>query len=87
MAKNVFNPQQRYECFLYGHSFDRSNVPVTLPGYFEADTIEVEGELSREREFAVFHVDEPQHREYPAHWVGVYRLPMSCLRSCPPKAL
>ena len=87
MAKGVFDPQQRYECFLYNHSFDRSGIPVTLPGYFEADTVEVEGELSRDREFAVFHVAEPQNREYPAQWVGVYRIPMAALTVCPPKAV
>ena len=78
MAKNVFDPKQHYEVML-PLRFDNNASPSTLPGYFEADTIEREGELSRERQFAVFHVDEPIEHRYPAHYAGVYRIPMGHL--------
>lgn len=86
MAKNVFNPEKRYNVLMCC-KFDNNAIPSTLPGYFEADTIEREGELSRERQFAVFHVDEPQGNKYPAHWVGVYRIPMGHLQVNPPEEI
>lgn len=84
--KNVFSPQKHYKV-LIPLRFDNNASPLSLPGHFEADTIEREGELSREREFAVFHVDEPTNREYPAHYVGVYRIPIGHLQVFPPQEI
>lgn len=84
--KNVFDPAKRYNVVMCC-KFDNNAIPSTLPGHFEPDTLEIEGELSREKYFAVFHVDEPQERAYPAHYVGVYRIPMGHLQVCPPQEI
>ena len=84
--KNVFDPAKRYNVVMCC-KFDNNAIPPTLPGHFEPDTLEIEGELSRERQFAVFHVDEPQGNKYPAHWVGVYRIPMGHLQVNPPEEI
>lgn len=78
MAKNVFDPGKHYLVTMCLR-FDNNASPSILPGRFEPDTIEREGELSRERQFAIFHVDEPEDHKYPAHWAGVYRIPMGHL--------
>lgn len=77
---SVFNPEINYSIVLLGHSFDSSPVSPVVHGYFAADTVEVSGELSGEKEFAVFTVDEPVNHEYPAAFVGTYRISMSALR-------
>ena len=90
MAKNVFNPNQRYLVTLYAHSFLVPSLTwrqAQLPGKFEADTIELEEAYGNDTEFAVFHVDEPQHKEYPDVWVGVYRVPVNWLATCPPEEI
>ena len=84
--KNVFNPEKRYNVLMCC-KFDNNAIPATLPGHFEPDTIEREGEYSNEKQFAVFHVDEPHGHEYPAHWVGVYRIPMGHLQVFPPQEI
>jgi hypothetical protein len=84
--KNVFDPAKRYNVVMCC-KFDNNAIPSTLPGHFEPDTLEIEGELSREKYFAVFHVDEPQGRTYPAHYVGVYRIPMGHLQVFPPQEI
>lgn len=76
---NVFNPEINYSIVLLGHSFDSSPVSPLVHGHFAADTVEVSGELSGEKEYAVFTVDEPQNLEYPAAFVGTYRISMSAL--------
>lgn len=86
MAQNVFDPTKVYETVLWGHSFtdfpgSAGNSP-TLPGVFEADTVEVDGGAG---EYAVFSVIEPTEGEYPAAWVGTYRLPYSTVAANPPK--
>lgn len=79
--QNVFNPETNYTIKLLGHYFDGyQGGPVTVHGYFAADTVEVSGEFSNEKEYAVFTVDEPVNHEYPAAFVGTYRLAMSALR-------
>lgn len=84
MAKGVFDPDKHYNLFLSGHSFDRSVTPPTLPGRFLSDTIEHFDKLTYEREYAVFVVDDPQNGEYPYHWAGTYKIPMSAIRLDPP---
>jgi hypothetical protein len=80
MAQNVFNPETNYSIKLLGHRFDGyEGGPSDVHGYFAADTVEVSGELSGEREYAVFTVDEPVNGEYPHAFVGTYRLAMSAL--------
>lgn len=76
---NVFNPETNYSIVLLGHSFDGFPVSPVVHGHFAADTVEVSGELSGEKEYAVFTVDEPQNLEYPAAFVGTYRISMSAL--------
>ena len=81
MAKNVFNPETNYSIKLFGHFFEGYQGGYSnVHGHFAADTVEVSGELSGEREYAVFTVDEPNGNEYPHAFVGTYRLPMSRLR-------
>lgn len=87
MAKNVFDPSKRYRVTLFGHGFDMILTPPMLPGHFEADTVEVEAPPRYEKEYAVFHVEEPQNGIYPPGWVGVYRIPMGFLRRNPPQVL
>lgn len=77
--KNVFNPETNYTITLLGHIFDGYAVSPIVHGHFAADTVEVSGELSGEREYAVFTVDEPNGNEYPHAFVGTYRLAMSAL--------
>lgn len=80
MAQNVFNPETNYSIKLLGHLFDGyTGDHSTVHGHFAADTVEVSGELSGEREYAVFTVDEPVNGEYPHAFVGTYRLAMSAL--------
>lgn len=81
MAAGVFDPAKHYRCLMYGHCFDRTPIYVELPGRFEADTLEQFDPLTREREFAIFHVDDPINGAYPAHWAGVYRIPMGALET------
>lgn len=83
MAKNVFDPSKIYKTVLWGHSFtdfpgSAGNMPE-LPGTFAADTVETSG-----GEYAVFTVSEPSGNEYPASWVGTYRLIMDKIRANPP---
>ena len=87
MAKNVFDPKKHYRQTITGHSFDRSPIPPTLPGHFLPDTVEHFDKLTREREYAVFVVDDPQDIEYPFHWAGTYRIPMSAIRQTPPREI
>lgn len=79
--QNVFNPETNYTIKLLGHYFDGfQGGPVEVHGHFAADTVEVSGEYSNEKEYAVFTVDEPTNSEYPHAFVGTYRLAMSALR-------
>ena len=79
--QNVFNPETNYTIKLLGHYFDGyQGGPVEVHGHFAADTVEVSGEFSQEKEYAVFTVDEPTNSEYPHAFVGTYRLAMSALR-------
>ena len=83
MAKNVFDTTKIYATVLWGHSFtdfpgSAGNSPE-LPGTFAADTVEADG-----GEYAVFTVEEPTGNEYPAAWVGTYRLPYDKIVSNPP---
>lgn len=82
--KNVFDPEKHYAVSLAGHNFDKSMITPTLPGHFLPDTVEQFDKLTREREYAVFVVDDPQKGEYPVHWAGVYRIPMGAIRQTPP---
>lgn len=80
---NVFDTTKIYSTILWGHSFtyfpgSAGNSPE-LPGTFAADTVEVNGE-----QYAVFTVQEPVAGEYPAAWVGTYRIPYDKLVSNPP---
>ena len=84
MAKGVFEPAKHYRLCLMGHSHDKNMIPPTLPGHFLPDTIEHFDPLTREREFAVFVVDEPQQGEYPFHWAGTYIIQMGALQLSPP---
>lgn len=77
---SVFDPEISYSIVLLGHSFDGFAVSPVVHGHFAADTVEVSGELSGEKEYAVFTVDEPQNHEYPAAFVGTYRISMNALR-------
>lgn len=89
MAKNVFDTSKIYATHLWGHSFtdfpgSAGNTPE-LPGTFAADTVEIDGSLTGGvTEYAVFTVAEPTGKEYPASWVGTYRLPMDKIRANPP---
>ena len=89
MAKNVFDTSKIYKTVLWGHSFcdfpgSAANTPE-LPGTFAADTVETSGELTGGvAEYAVFTVEEPTGNEYPAAWVGTYRLPYDKIVSNPP---
>lgn len=80
---NVFDTTKIYSTILWGHSFtyfpgSAGNSPE-LPGTFAADTVEINGE-----QYAVFTVQEPIAGEYPAAWVGTYRIPYDKLVSNPP---
>lgn len=78
--QNVFNPDTCYSIKLLGHYFDGYQGDcATVHGHFAADTVEVSGEYSREKEYAVFTVDEPNGNEYPHAFVGTYRIAMSAL--------
>ncbi len=77
---NVFNPETNYSIVLLGHLFSGQTVSPCVHGHFAADTVEASGELSGEKEYAVFTVDEPVNNEYPHAFVGSYRIPMSALR-------
>ena len=84
MAKNVFDPSKIYKTVLWGHSFtdfpgSAGNMPE-LPGTFAADTVETSG-----GEYAAFTVSEPSGNEYPASWVGTYRLPYNKILANPPE--
>lgn len=88
MAKDVFNTGKIYQTRLWGHSFtdfpgSDGNIPE-LPGTFAADTVEVTGQPGGVNEFAVFTVQEPSGSEYPASWVGTYRLPYGKIVENPP---
>lgn len=89
MASNVFDTSKIYQTRLWGHSFtdfpgSPGNSPE-LPGTFAADTVEVSGDLTGGvTEYAVFTVSEPSGKEYPASWVGTYRLPYGKILECPP---
>lgn len=89
MAQNVFDPSKIYLTRLWGHSFtdwpaSPGNSPE-LPGVFDADTVEISGELTGNvTEYAVFTVSEPSGNEYPASWVGTYRLPYDKIVANPP---
>ena len=83
----TFDPTQRYNVCLFGHSFDCMQTPPTLPGHFAADTVKAAPFPGRDTEYAVFTVDEPINREYPPAWVGVYRLPVSWLERNPPQPI
>ena len=87
MAKGVFDPAKHYRLCLVGHCFDRNQSPPTLPGHFLPDTVEHFDKLTREREFAVFIVDEPQNGEYPFHWAGTYKIQMGMIRQAPPQEI
>lgn len=87
MAKNVFDPNKHYSLCLIGRSFDRNMIPPTLPGHFLPDTLEHYDKLTRETEFATFIVDDPQTGEYPFHWAGAHRIPMSAIRQTPPQEI
>ncbi len=81
MAKNVFDTSKIYKTVLWGHSFtdfpgSAGNSPE-LPGTFAADTVETTDQPGDVNEYAVFTVLEPTANEYPALWVGTYRLPYS----------
>lgn len=80
MAKNVFNPETNYSIKLLGHVIQPNSYPLDVHGYFEADTVEFDDEPGKEREFAVFHVDEPNNGEYPREQVGVYRISMGNIK-------
>lgn len=90
MASNVFDTSKIYKTALWGHSFtdfpgSAGNSPE-LPGTFAADTVEINGDLTGGvTEYAVFTVSEPSGKEYPASWVGTYRLPYSKLVENPPE--
>lgn len=89
MAKDVFNPDKIYLTRLWGHSFtdwpaSAGNVPELI-GTFAADTVETDGALTGGVcEWAVFTVMEPVDHEFPANWVGTYRLPYDKIVSNPP---
>lgn len=87
MAKGVFDPGKRYSLCLVGHCFDRNMIPPTLPGHFLSDTIEHFDPLTKEREFAVFVVEEPKHGEYPFHWAGAYYMQMGAIQQSPPSEI
>lgn len=90
MAKNVFDTEKRYLVTLYAHTFiapTLSGRHPKLPGTFEADTIEIENGYGEDNELAVFHVEEPKEKAYPALWAGAYRIPMNWLSVCPPVEL
>ena len=92
MASNVFDPSKIYKTVLWGHSFpdfpgSAGNSPK-LPGTFAADTEEISGLLTGGvTEYAIFTVAEPSGNEYPASWVGTYRLPYSMIVSNPPEII
>ena len=88
MAQNVFDTSKIYSTILWGHSFtyfpgSAGNSPE-LPGTFAADTVETTGQAGGVNEFAVFTVAEPSGNEYPAAWVGTYRLPYEMILRNPP---
>ena len=89
MAKDVFDTSKIYKTILWGHAFtdfpgSAGNSPE-LPGVFEADTVEVSGEMTGGvTEYAVFSVSEPSGNEYPPSWVGTYRLAYDKLVANPP---
>lgn len=90
MASNVFDTSKIYRTPLFGHSFtdfpgSAGNIPK-LPGTFAADTLETDGKLTGGvTEYAVFTVSEPTGNEYPASWVGTYRLPYDKIMANPPE--
>lgn len=90
MASNVFDESKIYQTRLWGHSFtdfpgSPGNSPE-LPGTFAGDTVEIDGDLTGGvTEYAVFTVSEPSGKEYPASWVGTYRLPYSKIVENPPE--
>lgn len=86
MANGVFNPENHYKVCLAGITIGGLYNP-TLPGHFAADTVEVDDELSRVKEYAVFTVDEPLHQEYPHACVGTFRLPLDYVESSKPELL
>ena len=87
--KDRFDSTKIYKTLIWGHAFTDfpgsvGNIPE-LPGVFDADTVEVSGELTGGvTEFAVFHVSEPSDNEFSPAWVGVYRLPYDRLVANPP---
>lgn len=81
MAKDVFDPAKHYMACLWGHNFDKSLIYYNLPGHFEPDTIDHFDPITKEKEWAIFTVDDPDKGEYPYHWAGPHRLPMSVLRT------
>lgn len=90
MAKDVFDTSKIYKTVLWGHSFtdfpgSAGNMPE-LPGTFAADTVEIDGDMTGAvTEYAVFTVSEPSGKEYPASWVGSYRMPYNKLVENPPE--
>lgn len=89
MAKNVFDSSKIYRTMLWGHSFTEFPAVIgkspELPGTFAADTVEVSGQPGDVNEFAVFTVAEPVNNEFPAAWVGTYRLPYDKILQNPPE--
>ena len=88
MAKDRFDTSKIYRCRLWGINFEYfpgspGNSPE-LPGTFAADTVETSGQPGNVDEFAVFTVSEPSGNEYPASWVGTYRLPYGKIVENPP---
>lgn len=82
----MFDPKKHYKTVLTC-AFDGTINKAVLPGHFRANTIKHYDPLTREREFAIFEVDKPEHGEYPFHWYGVYTIPMGQLRVCPPEEI
>lgn len=84
MAKNVFDPSVTYNVFL-NIRFPGFACGMSLPGHFEADSVEAFDESTQEREFGVFTVDEPTGNEYPHRFVGTYRIPFGELKTYNPE--
>jgi hypothetical protein len=89
MANNVFDSSKIYRTMLWGHGFTSFPEMIErtpyLPGTFAADTVEVSGQPGDVNEFAVFTVAEPVNNEFPAAWVGTYRLPFDKILQNPPE--
>lgn len=86
MASSVFDTTKIYKTVLWDHCFTGfpDGCCPEVSGTFAADTVETTGEPGNVNEFAVFTVAEPTGHEYPAAWVGTYRLPYEKIIANPP---